>query len=413
MRPDTSGLPVVLVVGFPNSVHTASWINCIRRRGYRIVLFPSVMQKRCLELDPLREVRTRSDLDALKDGEIGLYPKDELDGLTEEEREDPAVYPFVKPAFTIPASLLPKPASLCKAIRAFGPDLIHSLELQHGSYLALEARKEYEGNFPPWLASAWGSDIFLYRRFPEHRRLLIRLFKEVDALHSDCARDIEWARKAGFGGFAFPQMPASGGVDFNRFPDLSSLPPPSERKTLLVKGYHHWAGRGLHILLALHLIAPHLRDFSIRVTHCGSAMKDMAEKLAHYDNLDITVDPHLPSHADALARLASARVAIGYGISDGISTTLLEAMAVGTFMIQANTCCGKEWVTNGQTGLIVPPHDTVALSKAILNAIQNDGLVDSAVAVNRRVVEARWNARTNGERIAEGYRTIIDQGRHA
>jgi len=403
----TATAPVVVVVGFPNSIHVARWINASRRHGFRIVLFPSVLGSPCPELQPFREVRSRADVDAFALGEIGVYPADLITVLTEADMEDSDCYPLAAPATRTPRHLLPHPVALSRAVKAIRPDLVHSMELQHGGYLALDTRRRLGAQFPPWLASSWGSDLFLYRRMGAHRPVLRRLLRSIDALHSDCARDFAWAAAVGFTGIRFPQMPASGGVDFSVFPDPAGLPPPSRRKSIVVKGYHGWSGRGLHILLALHLIAPKLRDFRIVVTHGGRPMADMVARLAAQDGLDISMDPYLGSSAEAVTRLAGARLAVGYGISDGISTTLLEAMAVGAFMIQATTCCGGEWITPGRTGLQVPPHDVVALSEAVLLAATNDELVDDAVVVNRRTVEERWSASTNGALIADGYRAVL------
>tara|TARA_R110002049_G_scaffold86261_7_gene219488 strand:- start:1083 stop:2327 length:1245 start_codon:yes stop_codon:yes gene_type:complete len=408
MSRDTADAPVILIVAFPISIHAARWVNTFRNRGFRVVLFPGVLQGMCIEFEPTRQVRCRADLDALQPGEIGIYPREAVRGVTQADVDDPAVYPFALPAFDLPPEIRPDPDALCEAVAAIRPDLVHSLELQHCSYLAKEARRRFGASFPPWVASCWGSDIFMYRKLKEHRPILTKLVREVDALHSDCARDLAWAEeKAGYDAYRFPQMPASGGVDFSIFPDPARLSRPSERKMILVKGYHGWAGRGMHILYALHLVAPQLKGFRIVVTHSGRPAAEMVERLASEDGLDISLDPYLASNAEAMERLASARVAVGYGISDGISTTLLEAMALGTFMIQANTCCGNEWVSNGSTGLIVPPHDVVALANAIVRAATDDALVDDAVEINRATVEARWNAETNGALIANAYRELL------
>ena len=413
MNRTISSGPVVLVVAFPISVHSARWIGSVRRRGCRIVLFPSVIQPLCPEHEPVRTVTCRDEVEALEPGEIGVYPGDGIPTLTAADLENPETYPHALPAFGFKPERQPTPDALCDAIAAIKPDLLHSLELQHAGYLVLECKERYTGVFPPWLASSWGSDIFMYRKMKRHRPILRRLVQEVDALHSDCARDMAWAVNAGFEGIHFPQMPATAGMDFSDVPRLSELTRPSRRKTILVKGYHGWSGRGLHILLALHLIAPQLKGFRIRVTHCPRPVKEMVERLACVDGLDISADPHLASHREALARLETARVVVGYGISDGISTTLLEAMTMGAFMVQANTCCGDEWITDRHTGLIVPPHDVVALSEAILLAATNDELVDRAMAINRRVVEERWNADTNGARIDRTYRDLVTDLTHA
>jgi glycosyltransferase involved in cell wall biosynthesis len=72
-------------------------------------------------------------------------------------------------------------------------------------------------------------------------------------------------------------------------------------------------------------------------------------------------------------------------MSDGISTSLLEAMASGAFPIQSDTSCADEWVINGTNGFIVPWDDPVAISKCIQKALTDDVLVDSAREINTQI----------------------------
>lgn len=405
-------VPTILVVGMASSPHTARWINCVRRAGFRFVIFPSVLVPPSADLEPWRIVRNRADVEQLAVGEVGVLPWEEVPRVDPQE-VGAELLRDTYPSW-IPTHALPHARGLRDVIEDLQPAMVHSMECLAGGYLVLEARRRWPRSraFPPWLVSSWGGDVFIARQFERHKPILLDILRTADALQADCARDIDWAIAQGFAGYAFPQMPASGGADLATFPDPASLLPPSQRKLIVLKGYHSWAGRALHLLLAVHRIASRLKGFRIEVTHATPPVADMVERLRVEDGLDIAVAPYLPSNLAALERLGSARLAVGYGIADGIATTLLEAMTVGTFMVQADTCCGHEWVTHGRTGLIVPAHDVVALSEAILIAATEDALVDLAVAENRATVEARWNAKINGPRIAEAYRELIHGGVH-
>src|SRR5262249_40368945 len=98
-----------------------------------------------------------------------------------------------------------------------------------------------------------------------------------------------------------------------------------------------------------------------------------------------------------------ARAVVGVGISDGISTTLLEAMAVGAMPIQSSTACADEWLEHGRSGFIVSPHDTRAIAEAIIGAVSNDELVDQAAEINLRTVRERWSSKINGAKVWEIY----------
>lgn len=401
--------PLVLAVCFPVSVHAARWVAMLRATRFRVVVFPSVLHDYCPEFRFDDSVCSREDAERLGPGEIGCVPPDSIVSLARTGSKRRLDYRPPRSAVHVTPELTPDPDSLVDAVSRLQPDLVHSLELQHGGYLTLEARRRLHPGFPIWLASSWGSDVFLYRKLATHRPWLEEMARSLDGFHSDCARDNPVLSEMGFGGTFFPRVAASGAVDLADYPHPDTLAPTSHRRGILVKGYHNWAGRGLDILLAIHRIAPKLRGFRIRVANGDKAMVRTAEAMRREDGLDIAVDPYFPNHGTAIRRLAESRLAVGYGISDGISTTLLESMAVGTFCIQADTACGSEWIRPGLDGLVVPPHDPEALADAIAAAACDDSLVDSPVGRNREVVERDWNIRTVAPRVVAGYESLLQR----
>jgi Glycosyl transferases group 1 len=403
--------PVVLVVCFPFSIHAARWANLFRDSNFRIVVFPSVIQPRCPEFEPFHEITNFKQVDDLLPGEIGIVSGNLVDVVADSAEDRLRGYKPIRSYAEAVPETTPSPTSLVKLIKAIRPTLLHSLELQHGGYLCLEARRRMGSDFPCWLASSWGSDIFLYRKLPEHVPVLRELFQNIDALHSDCARDLDLAVELGFQGYRFPVVSAAGGADLSTYPDPATLPPPSKRNIILVKGNHGWAGRGINILMALHRIAPAIKSYRIRVSHSGRAVQRIVEMLAQEDGLDIGLDPYYPYHSSAIERLAAARFVVATGVSDGIGTTLLEAMAVGTFCIQANTSCACEWVTPGRTALITSPHDVSAIGAAIMKAASDDALVDDAVAINRKTIVQRWSVEVVKPIVIEGYENVIGSAR--
>jgi glycosyltransferase involved in cell wall biosynthesis len=80
-----------------------------------------------------------------------------------------------------------------------------------------------------------------------------------------------------------------------------------------------------------------------------------------------------------------ARIYIGLSISEAISTSLLEAIALGAFPIQSNTSCADEWIIDGRSGFIVPPEDPETVAYAIRKAINNNELVDNATLINEEI----------------------------
>ncbi len=394
-----TGLGAVLVVAFPNSVHTANWLRQVR--GERpIVLVPATEAPPIAEIGDSWPVASADDLARMPPGAVGIW------------RADPTGDEL--PPDRLPAPLgfgdrraMVRGATVARAITALRPSLVHSLEVQHAGYACLVARSLLGERFPTWLLSNWGSDIYLYARLAEHRSVLQAVAQAIDAALNECARDAVLLRDLGYEGPILPALPASGGIDFDTLPPLDAVAPPSRRNLILVKGYHGWAGRALHVLSAIHLAAPHLRDYRIRVQLPADPVSEMADLMRASDGLDIAPEPWVPDHGAAIRRMREARMMVACSISDGIGTTLLEAMALGAWPIVSNTCCAGEWLEPGRDGHIGSPHDVSGMAEAIRRAATDDALVDAAAPRNRATVEDRWNIRKNGERARKMYRDLV------
>jgi Glycosyl transferases group 1 len=409
-RVSNSNAPVVLVVGFSDSVHTARWVNAARGRRLRIVILPVYSAPLSAAFGGFRTISSAEDLDKMNDREVGVFD------LNSVSKQEIAAIPLEAECETwrpvwLATAPFARTGHVVAAIRRLRPAIVHSMVVQFGGYLAWGARNYLADEFPAWVMSNWGSDIYLFQKTQEHAPRIRQILSCLDAYHAECERDMRIARQLGFRGFEFPVMPASGGMRFADFPPLDSFERPSVRKDIYIKGYHGWAGRGLHTLAAVHMAADALRGYTIRLGLAEEPAKAMAETIAQTDGLDLVVAPYLPDHKDALLQLAKCRFVAGLGIADGISTTLLEAMAVGTFPILGCGSCGNEWIVPDDTGILVSPHDVAALAAAMRRAASDDEMVDSAAGRNRKVVETRWNTDLNGPAIAAQYHALLDRVR--
>jgi Glycosyl transferases group 1 len=389
----------ILVVAMPDSVHTLRWLQTVRSGTRPLVLLPATTHPVLSELSSLPRITCARDAARLGAGDVGIF---EVPDEAWTEPPDPLPAPI---GFNARAAIV-RGTSVARAIRALRPILIHSMEIQLAGYACLQAARLIGGEFPRWLVSNWGSDVFLYEKLAEHRPVLMELAQRADGFVSECQRDIAIVRRLGFKGQQPFVLPASGGANFEDLQNPATAP--SSRREIVVKGYHGWSGRALHILSALHLAAPTLDGFQIRVVLASRVVADTADKLSRISGLDIEAEPWHPEHDTALARMARARLMIGVGISDGIGTTLLEAMALGVFPIVASTSCAGEWIRSGVDGFIVNPHDVDEIAQAITRAATDDVLVDAAAPRNRAEVERRWNARMNSDAALAIYKAVVE-----
>lgn len=89
---------------------------------------------------------------------------------------------------------------------------------------------------------------------------------------------------------------------------------------------------------------------------------------------ELHLDKHvlLPGfRADVLSLIKGFDLFVMSSLAEGLGTSLLDAMAAGKATIASNTGGIPEAVSNGETGLLVPPRDHQALAHAIVELLKN------------------------------------------
>ena len=278
---------------------------------------------------------------------------------------------------------------LINVIHKVNPDFVHSLEIQAAGYLVLDAKRQFNGNFPPWLVTNWGSDIYLFGRLQEHNERLRDVLANCNYYSCECERDINLAKKFGFNGQVMPVFTNTGGFDLSKLIIERAKVPTSSRKVILLKGYQNWAGRALVGLRALERCIDLLGGYEIYIYSASPDLELAAKLFEEAHGVSIKIIPDNTSHKDMLSLHANARVSIGLSISDGVSTSFLEAIVMGSFPIQSCTACANEWIEHGVGGMIVPPEDPDIVEINIRKALTDDKLVDKAAEYNWKVIEQK------------------------
>ncbi len=362
----------ILFVGLPDNIHTARWINQLSDQGWDNYLFPAGSGVLRPDIN-FKNVTIY--------GVSSFRPK-ELDRTARVK----GLWPLRKGASTLSHKASRFYSGwLASMIRLLKPDIVHSLEFQHAGYLTLEAKNKSKGTFPPWIVSNWGSDIYLFGRLAEHVERIRGVLSACDYYHSECHRDVALARGFGFAGEVLPVLPGAGGLDVARIQQYRQPGLTSARRLIALKGYQHWAGRALVGLRAIELCADVLKGYRVAIYLTSPDVKIAAELVSQSTGIPIDLIPLCP-HEDILKLHGQARISIGLSISDALSTSAIEAMAMGSFPIQSNTCCIEELAKDGESVLLVPPDDPQAVAAAIRHAATNDELVDRAAEINNRLI---------------------------
>lgn len=433
----------ILIVAMQNSTHLVRWLNQIPRDEWEIHLFPTIIEA---PIHPgLRNVTIHKpwyimSMPTVKylikywvvrcRDEIALFIKGLLGRKT-----SPSPYKKPKPHSSVlirnpsiidsffylftghrsvslgpsgqKAPLALGPKMLSKVIQTIRPDLVHSMEFQHCGYNVMAARENLGNSFPVWLATNWGSDIYYFRNVEGHRETIRRLLGYIDYYSCECERDLKLARELGFNGIAMPVIPNAGGFDLTDSKNRRNTIDPSRRKLILIKGYQSFAGRALTALDAIEKIADKLIGTPIIIYSASVETRLRVKYLQSSASLDIKILDHT-SHEAMLNLFSTARIYIGVSISDGISTSMLEAMAMGAFPIQTNTACCDEWIIDGESGFVISPDQPEIIADRIKRAITDDALVDRAAELNWKTVEQRLDQEKIKNMAISFYRTILN-----
>jgi glycosyltransferase involved in cell wall biosynthesis len=288
-------------------------------------------------------------------------------------------------------------------INEFKPDIIHTLHTQTAGYQLMNKRKNWVGDFPIWVHSVWGSDLYYWERIPSQNKILRELLSYVDYFIGEGKRDQVLAKNLGYSGKFVEPLPASGGFDIELIKG-KKLIKPSLRKEIAVKGYNISAGRFRNAIIGIIHAKDVLQDYTINIFSLDMSL-DLLNAYATDSGLKFNIIPYT-AHENILNMYSRSRIYIGCSYSDGLPASLLEAMAYGSFPIQTNTAITDEWVVDGITALLVPPDDTSAIERAIRRAIADDQLVDTAAITNFLTISIKANNKTWKKTIQKIYNSI-------
>lgn len=142
----------------------------------------------------------------------------------------------------------------------------------------------------------------------------------------------------------------------------------------------------LHAIpIVLGLLGSDAQTFSLNVVGDG-AMRPQLEALS--SALNLTPKVHFLGHSNNVAEmLAKASMFVLPSLTEGISLTLLEAMARGLPVVATRVGGTPEVVVDGKTGLLVSTRAPEELATAIVRLYQNHALAQRMGTLGRQRVE--------------------------
>ena len=194
------------------------------------------------------------------------------------------------------------------------------------------------------------------------------------------------------------------GLDLDRFPYLD----PGARPPRVVAVGRLVEKKGFDVLVeAAALLAGRGTSFAVDIIGGGELEEALARQVQERRLADRVrlLGPRPQAEmirlvADAAAFAAPCVVGRD-GNRDGLPTTLLEAMALGTPCVSTDVTGIPEVLRDGETGLVVPQGDPQALAAALARLLGSPELRVSLAQRARRRIEQDFDARANSARVRQ------------
>ena len=210
--------------------------------------------------------------------------------------------------------------------------------------------------------------------------------------------------RAAFGAAAARVRRVYNGLELDRFPYAEPRARP--RRVVAVGRLVEKKGFGV-LLESAALLAARGVDFTLDLIGSGPLEAPLRQRAAQPD-LAGRVRLRGPQPQAEIARAVSeaavfaAPCVVGQdGNRDGLPTTLLEAMALGTPCVSTDVTGIPELVRDGETGLVVPQNDAAALAAALERLLADAALRVTLAARARRRIEEDFDARRNSARLRQ------------
>ena len=280
------------------------------------------------------------------------------------------------------------------------PDIVHAMRIPFEGMLAADAR-----TLAPLVISVWGNDFTLHApSTPLMRHYTEWTMSVADGLHADCHRDIRLARQWGLPN-ARPTLvaPGSGGVRAEVF--YAAKEPPADPVVINARGARGYVRTDtfLRAIPAVLQKIPSARFICVALAGDRQVMRTVA-KLGVGHAVRLVPQIQQPELADLLRR---SQVMVSPSVHDGTPNSLLEGMACGCFPVAGDLESIREWIQDGENGLLVDATDPIQIAHGILRALEDKNLRRVAAGLNQDLIRQRAEYGQCMQRASEFYVKVI------
>ncbi|HEV8610710.1 MAG TPA: glycosyltransferase family 4 protein [Thermoanaerobaculia bacterium] len=149
------------------------------------------------------------------------------------------------------------------------------------------------------------------------------------------------------------------------------------------------------------------RDFRCEIVGAGPLLSDLAARVearglkGRVELVGPRPQNDMIERVRAASVFATPSVVASDGDRDGLPTSLLEAMALGTPCVATDITGIPEVLKDGETGLLIGQNDPGALAKALEKLLLDSELAKRVAQRARRLIETEFDVRHNAARLRE------------
>jgi glycosyltransferase involved in cell wall biosynthesis len=163
-----------------------------------------------------------------------------------------------------------------------------------------------------------------------------------------------------------------------------------------------------HLIAAAKLVVQDVPDARFVIVGEGELKDQLERQIKH-----LALDRHVfltGFRPDALGLMKSFDIFAMSSVTEGLGSAVLEAMACGLPIVSTRAGGLPEVVADGETGLLVPPHDEPALAQAIVALLGDAARRASMGAAGRVRVVDSFSVETMVARTLEVYKARVVHG---
>jgi L-malate glycosyltransferase len=255
-----------------------------------------------------------------------------------------------------------------------------------------------------------GSDVLLAPRNPIMRSLVRFNLSRADLVTTWAPHMAEAARQLGVREERMLVMPR--GIPLQRFASNRCLPPRNNELLRIISTRSLEADYNFDLLLkSARILGEYGVPFSLTIAGDGPKREELvalAQRLGLYPQVQFAGFVH---HDQLPTLLARHNLYISLVHSDGISASLLEAMATGLFPVVPNHPANRHWIKHGENGWLLDDLSPVTIARAIREAISDTPLRQRAWQQNLAIVRNRADLYSNSEAFVEHFRRLASNYR--